>query len=69
MSKKRELEAFYDGELKTALKRVHPSLVFNMDEMGADRFADRKRVKVFVPEDQAPESGVIEAGVPRSTDR
>ena len=45
-----DLEAFYTTTLPEALRGVHPSLVFNMDEMGAERYADAKHVKVFVPE-------------------
>ena len=48
---------------------VHPSLVFNVDEMGAERFADRKHLKVFVPQAQAPADGRVAIGVERSTRR
>ena len=39
---KDKLEAFYTTTLPESLRGVHPSLVFNMDEMGAERYADRK---------------------------
>ena len=48
---------------------VHPSLVFNMDEMGAEMFADRKHVFVFVPAQDVPENHPLMVGVPRSTRR
>ena len=48
---------------------VHPSLVFNVDEMGAERIADRKHLKVFVPQAQAPNDGRVAIGIERSTRR
>ena len=38
-----DLEAFYMRSLPEALRGVHPSLVFNMDEMGAERHPDAKQ--------------------------
>ena len=43
------LRTFYTTALPSALEGVHPSLVFNMDEMGAERYADLKRVNVIIP--------------------
>ena len=63
-----KLTRFYTRKLPTALEGVHPALVFNMDEMGAERYADRKRVKVFVPERLNRGNG-IEVGVPRTMHR
>ena len=40
---------FYTVDLPNAVDGKHPSLVFNMDEMGAERFADRKAVFTFLP--------------------
>ena len=40
---------FYTRTLPEALNGTHPSLVFNMDEMGAEMSEDRKNVFVFVP--------------------
>ena len=63
-----DMEAFYTASLPAALRGVHPSLVFNMDEMGAERYADRKHVKVFVPRGVAHSEG-MPIGVPRSSRR
>ena len=65
---RQKLNRFYTTRLPAALEGVHPSLVFNMDEMGAERYADRKRVKVFMPERLNRGSG-MEVGVPRTTHR
>ena len=35
------LKTLYTTTLPAAIEGVHPSLVFNMDEMGAERYADR----------------------------
>ena len=43
------LRTLYTTTLPAAIEGVHPALVFNMDEMGAERYADKKRVNVFVP--------------------
>ena len=40
---------FYTVDLPNAVDGKHPALVFNMDEMGAERFADRKAVFTFLP--------------------
>ena len=63
-----DLEAFYMRSLPDALRGVHPSLVFNMDEMGAKRYADAKYVKVFVHQEHDRGQGK-EIGVPRSSRR
>ena len=67
--KEDDIAAFMTQDLPNALNGIHPSLVFNVDEMGAELFADRKRVFVFVPETSVPRSGTLEVGVPRSTRR
>ena len=64
----REVEAFYDA-LEQDIIGVHQALVFNMDEMGVELFADRKEVKVFVRPDQVPDDGLLQVGVPRSSRR
>ena len=61
-----DMEAFYTRSLPDALRGVHPSLVFNMDEMVAERYADAKHVKVFVPEEHDRGEGMA-IGVPRSS--
>ena len=63
------LRLFYNDKLPDSVEGVHPSLVFNMDEMGAERYADRKRINVFLPEDEAPEDGGVPVGIPRSSRR
>ena len=63
------LAAFYNTTLPNKLRGVHRSLVFNADEMGTEAFADRKLIRVFVPQRLAPESGSIQVGVPRSSRR
>ena len=63
-----KLTSFYTRKLPAALEGVHPALVFNMDEMGAERYADRKRVKVFVPQRLNRWNG-MEVGVPRTMHR
>ena len=63
------IRAFYEHDLTDAVRGAHPSLVFNVDEMGAESFADRKAVKVFVPDARVPATGAIPVGVPRSTRR
>ena len=60
---------FYVNDLPDALNGTHPSLVFNVDEMGAEIFADRKRIFVFLPESSVPDSGPVEVGVPRTIRR
>ena len=44
-----KLEAFYKVTLPESLRGVHHSLVFNVDDMRAERSADKKPVKVFLP--------------------
>ena len=60
---------FYVNDLPDTLNGAHPSLVFNVDEMGAETFADRKRIFVFLPESDVPANGSPTVGVPRSTRR
>ena len=48
------------------LSGVHPALVCSLDEIGAERYADRKRVFVFLPESAHARSGVS-VGIPRTT--
>ena len=64
-----DIVEFYTRTLPEALNGVHPFLVFNMDEMGAEIFADRKHVFVFVPAQDVPENHPLMVGVPRSTRR
>ena len=63
-----EVQRFYTTTLPNAVEGAHPALVFNMDEMGAERYADRKHVKVFVPRGVAHSEG-MPIGVPRSSRR
>ena len=63
-----DLENYYGRLLPEALRGVHPSLVLNMDEMGAERFTYTKHVKVFVPEEHDRGEGMA-IGVPRSSRR
>ena len=44
-----DITTFYTQKLPKAVNGTHPSLVFNVDEMGAEMFADRKRVFAFGP--------------------
>ena len=62
------LKTLYTTTLPAAIEGVHPSLVFNMDEMGAERYADRKRVNVFLP-NRMEHRGGMEVGIPRTTHR
>ena len=64
----RDIVVFYTRTLPEALNCVQTSLVFNMDEMGAEMFADRKWVFVFVPVENLT-NGQLAVGVPRSTRR
>ena len=43
-----EVILFYTTTLSETVNRTHPSLVFNMDEMSAEMFADRRNMHVFV---------------------
>ena len=63
-----KLRGFYTSELPSAVEGVHPSLIFNMDEMGCERYADRKRIKVFIPNGVAHRNGMA-VGVPRTSHR
>ena len=64
-----EVHDFYTTTLPNAVEGAHPALVFNMDEMGAESYADRKRIDVFVPEEEAPEDGGVLVGVQRTANR
>ena len=64
-----DIIVFYTVTLPTAINGVHPSLVFNLDEMGAEMFADRKNVFVFVLRRDVPRNQRLEVGVPRTTRR
>ena len=66
--KRRDVEAFYNG-LTTQLEGVHPGLIFNMDEMGVEMFADRKEIKVFMRPEAVPADGPVHVGVPRTRRR
>ena len=63
-----EVQRFYTTTIPNAVE-CHPALVFNMDEMGAERYADRKRINVFVPEEEAPDEGGVLVGVQRTANR
>ena len=56
VSRENEIVSYYQN-LENDLEGVHPSLVFNVDEMGAEMFADRKEVRVFVPPKTSPKTG------------
>ena len=62
------LKTLYTTTLPAALEGVHPALVFNMDEMGAERYADKKRVNVLVPS-RMEHRGGMEVGIPRTINR
>ena len=64
-----ELRDFYEVALPAAVNGAHPSLVYNMDEMGAERFADRKRIYVLFPPERGPVEEGVAVGVPRSARR
>ena len=63
-----DIVTYYTTTLPTALRGVHPMLVFNVDEMGTELFADRKRVRVLLPTARVPE-GDLHVGIPRSNRR
>ena len=62
--KAEDINTFYTRTLPEALNGTHPSLVFNMDEMGVEMFADRKDIKVFVRPHQVPSRGHLHVGIP-----
>ena len=68
VSRENEIVSYYQN-LENDLEGVHPSLVFNVDEMGAEMFADRKEVRVFVRPENVPEDWNLYVGVPRSSRR
>ena len=55
--------------LGTVLAGVHPSLIYNMDEMGMEMFADRKDVKIFVRPENIRANQNLTIGVSRSDRR
>ena len=59
---------FYNNTLPAALEGVDPALVFNMDEMGSERYADRKRIDVLVPSAGEHRDGML-VGIPRTAYR
>ena len=63
-----ELTDFYTTRLPAGVEGVHPALVFNMDEIVAEPYADRKRVKVLVQERLNHGNG-MEVGVQRRMHR
>ena len=63
-----DVEAYYNA-LEEDIRGLHPALVFNMDEMGVELFADRKEVKDSVRPNQVPEEGDVQVGLPRSARR
>ena len=64
-----DINTFYTRTLPQALKDTHSSLVFNMDEMGAEMFADRKNMYVFVRRSRTGQNRRPTVGVPRTTRR
>ena len=62
-----DIVQFYTTTLPEAVNGTRPSLVFNMDEMDAEMFADRKRVYVFVRRSRTTQNTSPTVGVPRST--
>ena len=64
-----KIAAFYIHDLPEAINGAHSSLVFNADEMGAEMFADRKRIFVYVPVNKVPKKGPLYVSVSRSTRR
>ena len=65
---RRDVEAYYNA-LEEQIRGLHPALVFNMDEMGVELFADRKEVKAFVRPNQVAADGTVQVGLPRSARR
>ena len=63
------LTQFYTRDLPEAVNGVHPSLVYNSDEMGTERFADKKEHQVFVLESEAPADGTVAIGIERTARR
>ena len=64
-----DFNTFYTRTLPQALNNTHSSLVFNMDEMGSEMFADRKNMYVFVRRSRTGQNRRPTVGVPRSTRR
>ena len=54
VSRENEIVSFYQN-IENDLEGVHPSLVFTVDEMGAEMFADRKDIMVFVRPENVPQ--------------
>ena len=67
-TKEREIEMFF-SDLANDLEGVNSSLVFNVDEMGVELYADRKEVMVFVRPGDVPRNGNLLIGVERSPRR
>ena len=67
-TKEREIETFFN-DLANDLQGVNPSLVFNVDEMGVELYADKKDVMVFVRPGDVPTNGNLLIGVERSSRR
>ena len=65
---RRDVEAYYNA-LEEQIRGLYPALVFNMDEMGVELFADRKEVKAFVRPNQVAADGTVQVGLPRSARR
>ena len=63
-----EIMRFYTTTLPQAVNGVHPALFYNMDEMGAERYADRKAVFTFLPQN-APRGANVDLGVKRTSNR
>ena len=68
ITREEDIATFYQN-LEEDVQGVHPSLMFNVDEMGAELFADSKDVMVFVRPRNIPVNGHIYVGVGRSSRR
>ena len=68
ITRESKIERFYN-KLVDDLNGIDPSLVFNVDEMGVELFADRKDVMVFIRHGDVPRNGNLIVGVERSSRR
>ena len=67
-TKESEIEMFFN-DLANDLEGVNSSLVFNVDEMGVELYADKKEVVVFVRPGDVPRNGNLLIGDERSPRR
>ena len=68
VSREDQILSFYQN-LENDLDGVNPCLVYNVDEMGVEMYADRKDIMVFVRIENVPEIGNLFVGVERSRRR